>query len=67
MVAILIGVFAAVLFIPALSNYFGLTGPAEPVFALVLAALVLPALVLWFATLTMVFRFRLVERVLGGG
>jgi hypothetical protein len=29
--------------------------------------LVLPALVLWFATLTMVFRFRLVERVLGRG
>src|SRR4051794_13681196 len=62
MVAILVAVFAAVLFIPALPNYFGLTGPAEPVFDLVL-----PALVLWFATLTMVFRFRLVERVLGRG
>jgi cation-transporting ATPase E len=41
-------------------NYFGLTGPAEPVFDLVL-----PAVVLWFATLTAVFRFRLVERALG--
>jgi cation-transporting ATPase E len=60
MVAILVAVFAAVLFLPALSNYFGLTGPAQPVFQLVL-----PALVLWFATLTAVFRFRLVERALG--
>jgi cation-transporting ATPase E len=60
MVAVLVAVFAAVLFIPALSNYFGLTGPAEPVFDIVL-----PALALWFATLTAVFRFRLVDRVLG--
>lgn len=60
LVAILVAAFAAVLFIPALSNYFGLTGPAEPVFDLVL-----PALVLWFTALTAVFRFRLVERVLG--
>jgi cation-transporting P-type ATPase E len=60
LVGILVVVFAAVLFVPALSNYFGLTGPAEPVFDLVL-----PALVLWFATLTAAFRFRLLERALG--
>jgi cation-transporting ATPase E len=60
LVGILVVVFGAVLFVPALSNYFGLTGPAEPVFDLVL-----PALVLWFATLTAAFRFRLLERVLG--
>ena len=60
MVVVLVAVFAAVLFIPALSNYFGVTGPAEPVFGLVL-----PALVLWFATLTAVFRFRPVEGALG--
>lgn len=54
----MVAVFAVVLFVQALSNYFGLTGPAEPVFDLVL-----PAVVLWFGTLTAVFRLRLVERV----
>ncbi|WP_250009881.1 hypothetical protein [Actinoplanes sp. M2I2] len=34
-------------------------GPAEPVFSLVL-----PAMVLWFAALSAVFRSRLVERAL---
>jgi cation-transporting ATPase E len=60
MVVALVAVFAAVLFIPALSSYFGLTGPAAPVFRVVL-----PALVLWFGALTAAFRFRLLDRVLG--
>ena len=60
LVVVLVVVFAAVLFTPALSNYFGLTGPALPVFTTVL-----PALVLWFAALTAAYRFRLLDRVLG--
>ncbi|MGE3289392.1 MAG: HAD-IC family P-type ATPase [Pseudonocardia sp.] len=60
LVAALVAVFAAVLFVPAFSNYFGLTGPAPPVFVAVL-----PALVLWFATLTAAYRLRLLDRVLG--
>jgi len=58
---VLIAVFGAVLVVPALSNYFGLTGPA-PVFTLVL-----PALVLWFATMTAAYRYRLLDRILGLG
>jgi cation-transporting ATPase E len=49
-----------VLFTPALSDYFGLTGPAPPVFDAVL-----PALALWFAALTAAYRFRLLDRLLG--
>jgi cation-transporting P-type ATPase E len=60
LVAVLVAAFAAVLFVPALSDYFGLTGPAAPVFVAVL-----PALVLWFAVLTVVFRARLLDRLLG--
>ena len=60
LVVVLIAVFAAVLFIPALSTYFGLTGPAAPVFRAVL-----PALVLWFGALTAAFRLRMLDRVLG--
>ena len=60
LVAVLVAVFAAVLFVPALSTYFGLTGPARPVFTTVL-----PALVLWFAALSAAYRFRLLDRVLG--
>lgn len=52
--------FAAVLFVPVLTNYFGLTGPALPVFRVVLIAAVL-----WFVTLTLAFRLRLLDRVLG--
>ncbi|WP_203840431.1 HAD-IC family P-type ATPase [Winogradskya humida] len=62
LVGVLIAVFVAVLFVPVLSDYFGLTGPAGPVFEVVL-----PALVLWFAALTAAFRFRLLEKVLGLG
>ncbi|MGY1813790.1 HAD-IC family P-type ATPase [Blastococcus sp. SYSU D00820] len=60
---LVVGLFAAlagVLFIPALSDYFGLTGPAAPVFDTVL-----PALALWFVMLSLAFRYRLLERVLG--
>jgi cation-transporting ATPase E len=60
LVAVLVAAFVAVLFVPALSTYFGLTGPARPVFTTVL-----PALVLWFATLTAAFRLRLLDRILG--
>jgi cation-transporting ATPase E len=60
LVAGLVLVFAAVLFTPALSDYFGLTGPARPVFTTVL-----PALVLWFVALSAAYRFRLLDRVLG--
>ncbi len=60
LVAGLTAAFVAVLFVPALSDYFGLTGPAPPVFTTVL-----PALVLWFATLTAVYRLRLLDRILG--
>ena len=52
--------FAVVLFVPALSNYFGLTGPARPVFTTVL-----PALALWFVALSAAYRFRLLDRILG--
>ena len=60
LVAVLVAVFAAVLFVPALSTYFGLIGLVPPVFTIVL-----PALVLWFAALTAAFRIRLLDRVLG--
>lgn len=60
--AVLVVAFAAVLFVPALSDYFGLTGPAMAVFTIVL-----PALVLWFVTLGVVLRFRLSDRILAIG
>jgi cation-transporting ATPase E len=60
LVVALVVVFAAVLFVPVLSDYFGLTGPAAPVFQVVL-----PALALWFAALTVVYRLRLLDRILG--
>jgi cation-transporting P-type ATPase E len=60
LVGALVVVFAAVLFVPALSDYFGLTGPAAPVFTAVL-----PALVLWFAALSAAYRWRLLDRLLG--
>ena len=58
--AVLVLVLGAVLFVPTLSDYFGLTHAAEPVFQVVL-----PALVLWFVLLTAAYRFRLLDRVLG--
>ncbi|MEU4423811.1 HAD-IC family P-type ATPase [Actinoplanes sp. NPDC024001] len=62
--ALLVGalclIFAAVLNVPVLWDYFGLMGPSRPVFLVVL-----PALLFWYATLTVVFRFRLFDRLLG--
>ena len=52
-------VFAAVLFVPALSTYFGLTGPGPAVFYTVL-----PALAAWFVVLSLVLRLRLLDRIL---
>jgi cation-transporting ATPase E len=60
LVAVLVAAFVGVLFVPVLSDYFGLTGPARPVFTIVL-----PALVLWFGALTLAYRFRLLDRLLG--
>ncbi len=59
LVVLLTAAFAAVVFIPVLSDYFGLTGAAEPVFAVVL-----PSLVGWFLLLSAVYRFRVLDRVL---
>ncbi|MEU4624600.1 HAD-IC family P-type ATPase [Actinoplanes sp. NPDC023801] len=52
--------FSAVLCVPALWSYFGLMGPSKPVFFVVL-----PALILWYLALTVVFRFRLFDHLLG--
>jgi cation-transporting ATPase E len=60
LVAGLIVIFFGVLYVPALSNYFGLTGHSTPIFVIVL-----PALLLWFAALTAAFRLRLLDHVLG--
>lgn len=60
LVAVLLVVFAAVLVTPVLSDYFGLTGPARPVFTTVL-----PAPALWFLALSAAYRFRLLDRVIG--
>ncbi len=60
LVAALVVVFTGMLFVPAVTDYFGLTEAAGPVFRTVA-----PALVVWFAVLTAVYRFRLLERALG--
>jgi cation-transporting ATPase E len=60
LVAVLLAVLVAVLFTPALSDYFGLTGPAWPVYTAVL-----PALGVWFVALSAAYRLRLLDRVLG--
>jgi cation-transporting ATPase E len=52
--------FSAVLCVPVLWQYFGLMGPSKPVFLVVL-----PALLLWYATLTFVLRFQVFDRLLG--
>lgn len=52
--------FAVVLLVPATQSYFGLTAPDPPV---VRAGAV--AIVLWFATLSLALRHRVLERVLG--
>ena len=60
LVVALVVAFTAGLFAPAFTGYFGLTHAADPVFTTVL-----PALVLWFALLSAVYRLRLLERALG--
>jgi cation-transporting ATPase E len=60
LVAALVAVFFAVLFVPALYTYFGLTAGNSFVLAVVLAALV-P----WFGALSAAYRFRLLDRLLG--
>jgi cation-transporting ATPase E len=60
LVLALLAALVGVLFIPALSDYFGLTGPAPPVYQTVL-----PALVVWFVVLSAAYRFRLLDRALG--
>jgi cation-transporting P-type ATPase E len=56
----LFAAFAVVLVVPATREYFGLTAPDPPV-------LEIPgiALVLWFVTLSVALRYRVLERVLG--
>jgi cation-transporting ATPase E len=56
----LLTVLVAALFTPALSDYFGLTGAAPPVYTTVL-----PVLAVWFVLLGLAYRFRLLERLLG--
>lgn len=60
LVVVLLAAFVGVLFTPALSDYFGLTGPARPILIAVL-----PAVVIWFAALSAAYRWRLFDRVLG--
>ncbi|MGY1917193.1 HAD-IC family P-type ATPase [Blastococcus sp. SYSU DS0973] len=60
LVVVLVVAFSGLLFVPWFTGYFGLTAAARPVFETVL-----PALVLWFLVLTAVYRFRLLDRVLG--
>lgn len=60
MVAVLLALLSAVLFIPTLSTYFGLTQAAGPVYDLAM-----PGLVVWFIVLYACFRFRAYDRVLG--
>jgi cation-transporting ATPase E len=60
LVASLTLVFLVVLNVPALWSYFGLIGPT-----VVVGAIVPPALLLWFLTLTVAFRFKLLDRALG--
>ncbi|MFC7274578.1 HAD-IC family P-type ATPase [Paractinoplanes rhizophilus] len=52
--------FGAVLFSPALYTYFGLAGPSRPMFVIVFATLAM-----WFAALSLAYRLRLLDRVLG--
>ena len=60
LVLVLLAVLIGVLVTPALSDYFGLTGPAPPVYETVL-----PALAVWFLALSAAYRFRVLDRVLG--
>jgi cation-transporting ATPase E len=59
LVLVLMVAFAGVVFTPVLSTYFGLTGAAMPVFAVVV-----PSLVGWFLLLSAGYRFRVLDRIL---
>ena len=48
------------LFTPAVSDYFGLTGAAPPVYTTVL-----PVLAVWFVALGAAYRYRVLDRLLG--
>ena len=52
--------FVVVLLVPATRSYFGLTAPDPPILWIGV-----PALVLWFVTVSLALRFRVLERVLG--
>jgi cation-transporting ATPase E len=60
LVAVLVAAFAAVLFVPTLYRYFGLTAGNSFVVRIVGVAVVL-----WFAALSAAYHFRLLDRVLG--
>ncbi|MBW0102885.1 HAD-IC family P-type ATPase [Pseudonocardia sp. KRD291] len=52
--------FAVVLLIPATRSYFGLTAPDPPV-----VYVAVPAVLVWFVVISVVLRFRVLERMLG--
>ena len=60
LVAVLLAAFGAVLFVPTLYGYFGLTAGNSFV-----SGVVGGAVVLWFVALSASYRFRLLDRVLG--
>ncbi|MEV6300550.1 HAD-IC family P-type ATPase [Actinoplanes sp. NPDC051861] len=60
LVMVLCVLFSAILNVPVLWDYFGLIGPSRPVFFVVL-----PALLLWYATMTIVLKLQLFDRLLG--
>ncbi|WP_430787582.1 HAD-IC family P-type ATPase [Actinoplanes sp. G11-F43] len=60
LVLALMVIFSVVLCVPPLWEYFGLMKPSKPVFFVVL-----PALILWYLTLTVVLHYRLFDRLLG--
>lgn len=56
----LFAAFAVVLLVPTTRAYFGLTAPDPPVVEIPAIALVL-----WFVTVSLVLRYRVLERLLG--
>jgi cation-transporting ATPase E len=60
LVAALLAVVVGALFTPAVSDYFGLTGAAPPVYTTVL-----PVLAIWFITLWAAYRYRVLDHLLG--
>ena len=56
----LLVVLVTALVVPALWDYFGLTRPASIIYLIVL-----PLLLLWFLTMALAYRFRVMDRLLG--